>query len=244
MPRRTENTVLESRVTEGLDIVAFLNSLAAPPLNVVAKRLHLNSPLKFNYWRQHQYLPWALYLALRDIYGTPKFHEIPKMARAKRAIRVPVQLQKYVEYTDLPPKTPQPCQHDFKPTSLGYLMCVHCGERGAVMPPEPIPAESVPLPPPTTTGFAIPITWNGPDTLTLRIEVATLAPPATAPSRERELLARITELEEQLADLKALQQVQHAPNNAAFTKNDRHLLRTVAKQNPDQARALARTMHR
>jgi len=145
MPRRTLGTVLESRITEGLDVGSFLTSLNCPPLHLVAKRLHLGSPLKFTYWRSHKYLPWAVYIALRDIYGTPKFHEVPRIGRAKRAVRIPEQLQKYLEVIDLAPKAPEPCPHDFKPTSLGYLMCAHCGERGEDI-PEPTPVVSAPLP--------------------------------------------------------------------------------------------------
>lgn len=252
MPRaKLTDYVLEYRTTgPDFDVAHFFESLVTPSWQQVAQRFKLPNPQRFVYWRTHKFLPWAVYLALRDIYGTPKFHQVPSVKRSRQPTRLPGWFNKYLTLSDLVPADAPACEHDFKPTKLGYLSCLRCGARGADVPvaADPIVEEA----PRAPAGFSIPITWQGPDTLTLRIEVATIAatPPVVphlTPQREKELVARIQQLEEELADMRAAQRVTvngNANTKVELTKQDRHLLRTLAKTNPAEARALAHTLHR
>lgn len=107
MARTLKNTdrVLEIRRTQGLNVRTFLEQLGYTN-GLLAKKIGLHDVAVLSLWKAKGFLPWAVYLAIRDKVGTPKFHQLPQMTDGVRSSRLPSCFAPYLTLTDLPEKTP------------------------------------------------------------------------------------------------------------------------------------------
>lgn len=97
---RLTSWCLEKRFTKGLNVELFSSQLALPTDQLLARRLELNDPQRLGIWRRQQSLPWAVYLRIRELYGTPTFHEVPDMERRRQPVRLPLAFNRLIEARD------------------------------------------------------------------------------------------------------------------------------------------------
>lgn len=179
---------LEHRMTAGMDVQAFYQALELPPYSVVTQRIGLNDPQRLGYWRSQGRLPAAVYLALVEAYGQGRTVPPVDFVTVRQPTRLPAVFERFLE--GQPAETPGPS------APVAPVSPVPPAAVVEVDPPASVPAEG----PAPASGLQL----SGDATLTIRLEVSAPPPaPPILPERERQLLRRIQELQDEVAELMA-----------------------------------------